>query len=1107
MKINLNFVLSFVRLFVCKIHLLPLFSLIFFSSFFSLYATAGNNVETSSQQQQSKQTDILVSGVVLDEQGEPLIGVNVIVKGAGRGTVTDLDGKFSVKVPSESSIINFSYVSFISKSRVVGKERILRVTLNQSSKTIDDVVVVGYGYSKKNDLTGSVGRVNIADLEKAPVKSVDEALGGRVAGVQVTSGDGQPGSNATITIRGVGSVTQSTSPLYVIDGFPQEDANFNSINPSDIESIDVLKDASSTAIYGARGSNGVILITTKRGKTEKPTITYNAYIGTQQPVKMMSVLDPYEFVRLQNDATPGYANAYYYVNGKSQEDYKNVSGFDWQKLCMNQNPMFQNHSVSLSARFNKTAYTVSGSYTDQVGLIINSGFKRYQGRVTLDQNVSDQLKVGFNINYSNSTTTGTAGNASFGNYLSFLTNLWTYRPVLGGSALNTDYENFIASSVYDPNESQGRINPYLATTNGDIYGNSTVFTPNGYLEFKFSKNLTFRSTIGMSLTNIESYQFNNASTYDGNPYTGFGMTYGMNGSRSNSQSYSLLNENTLTYNKKFSNSSLNALIGFTNQQNSIKSYGFRATNMPSADLGINGLYMGTPYSVTSASSSSGLLSYLGRINYNIEDKYLFTASMRADGSSKFSPNNRWGYFPSGAFAWRMNNENFLKNVENLDNAKLRISYGATGNNRVDDFSYMTLLATSTTSIVSINEANQYASYVSKMGNANLKWETGVQGDIGLDLAFFKNRLSLELDYYDRVTQNLLLNATMPYYTGFSSAYENIGKVSNSGLEITINTININHKYFKWSSSFNISFNKNRLLALNSGANELLTSKSFTMSPFSNTNDYIGKIGAPVAMFNGFISNGIYQLSDFYKVQNGPNGYTYVLKEGIPYYGQKQSLSSINSNAPQNCVQPGDVKFKDLNGDGIIDQNDVTVIGSPYPIHFGGFSNTFTYKNFDLNVFLQWSYGNQILNANRLMMEGSFISSSTATSGTVGMVNYNQYSEYANRWTYTNPSNIYPRVDSNQFGTRAYSTRVIEDGSYLRLKTIQLGYTLPVILIKKIGITSARFYLSAQNLLTLAGYSGIDPEVSTASGSNLTPGFDYSPYPRTKVITIGTTIIL
>ena len=1096
MKINLIPFRSLIRLFTGKMSLLLVFCIMVFSP---VYVAA---------QKQTKQTDFLVSGTVVDNQGEPLIGVNVLVKGLGKGTVTDVEGKFSVKVPNENSVLQFSYIGYSPVSKVVGKERIVRIALQSGDKSLDDVVVVGYGYSKKRDLTGVVGSVKMADLEKAPVKSVDEALGGRVAGVQVTSGDGQPGSNADITIRGVGSITQSTAPLYVIDGFPQEESNFNSINPSDIESIDILKDASSTAIYGARGSNGVVLVTTKRGKTEKPTLTYNGYIGFQNPVNMMTLLNPYEFVRLQNDATPGYANQYYFVNGKTLENYKTTQGFDWQKMCLNQNPIFQNHALSLSAKFNKTAYTVSLSYTDQVGLVLKSGFNRLQGRVTLDQDVTDKLKVGINLNYANSTTTGTAGNATYGNYLSFLTNLWSYRPVLNGTAADADYENFMASSVYDPNESQNRVNPYIGTLNTDIYANNVVFTPNAYLQFKITKDIMFRSTLGLTLTNTENYQFNNANSYDGNPYVGFGKTYGMNGFRTNGQNFSLLNENTLTYNKKFNaNNILSAVVGFTTQQTTTKVYGFKATNLPSPDLGIDGLGMGVPYSVTSASSSNRLESYLGRVNYTLMDRYLFTVSMRADGSSKFDPSNRWGYFPSGAFAWRFNNERFLKDVENLDNAKLRISYGATGNNRVDDFSYMTLMSTSTTSLVSINEANVNASSVTKMGNKYLKWETGIQGDIGLDLAFFKNRLSLEVDYYDRVTKDLLLNATMPYYSGFSSAYKNVGQVSNSGLEITINTINIQNKNFRWTSSFNISFNKNRLLALNSGENELLTTKSFTMTPFVNSNNYIGQIGKPVAMFYGFIADGIYQMSDFYRVQNGANGYTFVLKEGIPYYGAAQSLTNINANSPQNCVQPGDLKYKDLNGDGKIDQNDCTVIGSPYPIHFGGFSNTFSYKGFDLNIFLQWSYGNQIMNANRLMMEGSFLSPSISTSGVSGLVNYNQFSEYANRWTYTNASNIYPRVDSYASGTRAYSTRIIEDGSYIRLKTVQLGYTLPVKFVKGIHLTSARFYLSGQNLFTLTAYSGIDPEVSTASGSNLTPGFDYSPYPRTKVITLGTTIVL
>ncbi|WP_243348122.1 SusC/RagA family TonB-linked outer membrane protein [Parabacteroides sp. FAFU027] len=1080
-----------------------------------LYASPGV-MEQASMQQTSQQKTILVNGIVTDAQGEPLIGVNVIVKGAAGGTITDIDGKFSVKVPNENSTLQFSYIGFKAKSRVVGKDRILKITLEADNKMMEEVVVVGYGTAKRKDLTGAVGRVDVEELQKAPVKSLDEALAGRVAGVQVISGDGQPGSNAEIVIRGVGSVTQSTAPLYVVDGFPLEEANFNSINPNDIESIDVLKDASSTAIYGARGSNGVVLITTKRGKSEKPTITYNGYYGAQKPVKTMELLDAYEFVRLQNDVTPGYATGTYLTTGSGLnvkdltfENYKNVAGIDWQKLCTRNAPAFQNHSISLSAKTNKTAYTVSASYTGQEGLVIQSGFDRYQGRFTLDQDITDKLKVGINVNYSNATTTGIAGNSQFGGsaYFSFMTNLWTYRPVLGAEMSTEDYDSYL--NTLADSEDQTRINPYLSTINTDNSSVNKVFTPNGYLQYKLTKDLMFKSTFGQTVNTNEAYNFNNSSSANGNPYSGFGRVYGVNGSRSNSQTTSTLNENTLTYNKKFNkNNVLNALVGFTSQEYKLTSSGFAATNLTSESLGINGLYLGTPYSVASYASSNRMESFLGRVNYTLMDKYLFTASMRADGSSKFAPGNRWGYFPSGAFAWRINQEKFLKNVKDLDNAKLRISFGATGNNRVDDYAYLSKLTSSTSSnLVSFNEANTAALYLSQMGNKALKWETGIQTDIGLDVSLFKSRLNIELDYYNRETKDLLLNATMPYYSGVSSALKNVGKVSNSGIELSINTVNFSNKTFKWTSNFNITFNRNRLKALNSGETELLTYKNFYGSNTVSYPAYIGKVGSPVAMFYGYICEGNYQLSDFYRVQNGGSGYTYVLKEGLPYYGTKQTINSINSNPAQNCIQPGDVKFKDLNGDGYIDQNDMTTIGSPYPVHFGGLTNTFSYKGFDLSVFLQWSYGNDIINANRLIMEGSLNTPSTNTTGYVGMIRYNQYATYANRWTYTNPSNLYPRVDAHAGGSRAWSTRLIEDGSYLRLKTLQLAYNVPVKLVKKVGISNARFYISGQNLLTITGYSGIDPEVSTASGSNLTPGFDFSPYPRTKVLTLGTTITL
>lgn len=1080
----------------------------------ALYASPGQ-MEQTSVQQTSQQKTILVNGIITDVQGEPLIGVNVIVKGAAGGTITDIDGKFSVKVPNENSTLQFSYIGFKPKTKIVGKDRVLKIVLESDNRVMDEVVVVGYGTAKRRDLTGSVGRVDVEELQKAPVKSLDDALAGRVAGVQVTSGDGQPGSNAEIIVRGVGSVTQSSAPLYVIDGFPQEDANFNSINTTDIESVEVLKDASSTAIYGARGSNGVILITTKRGKSEKPTITYNGYYGVQTPVKKMTMLDGYEFARLENDITPGYATTNYYVNGMTLEDYKTIKGINWQDKVLRDTPAFQNHSISIAGKANKVAYTASGSYTDQEGLVTKTGFERYQGRLTMDLDVTDKLKVGVNVNYAKAITTGQAGNASQGTYFTFMSNLWSYRPLLSGGASEAAYENFVENDLMDDEATSTQLNPYIATTNANVVNTNTSLTPNGYLQYKLTKDLTLRTTIGLTLTDVLGEVFNNSKTFDGNPWTGFGKTYGVNASRNSVNNYSLLNENTLTYNKKFNkNNVLNAVVGFTDQQNTTKSYYYRVAQIPLESMGMSGMGLGTPFSTTSYSSLSRMESFLGRVNYSLRDRYLFTASMRADGSSKFAPGNRWGYFPSGAFAWRINQEKFLKNIRQIDNAKLRISYGATGNNRVDDFAYMTTVSmtnsasTFTSSFVPFNNINNNLIQINNLlGNQNLKWETGVQSDIGLDLSLFNSRLNVELDYYDRTTKNLLIKSTLPAFTGFSTGWLNVGEVKNSGVELAINTVNIKNKTFTWTTNFNITFNKNQLVSLNSGLNQM--SSTISLNGRSSTvPTYISVVGQPVGMIYGWEFDGVYQQSDFYRVQNGANGYLWVLKEGIPYpkASLKNSITSIGT--VDKSIQPGDYKYKDLNGDGVIDVNDATVIGNPYPLHFGGLTNTFSYKNFDLSVFLQWSYGNDIINANRVFFEGTWGGQSSATTGNVGMILNNQFASYANRWTLTNPSNLYERVDPAAETSRFTSSRVVEDGSYLRLKTIQLSYRVPNKYVKILGLSSARFYISGQNLLTLTGYSGIDPEVTTSRAGNMyTTGLDLSPYPRTKVITLGTSITL
>jgi len=1071
-----------------------------------------------------------IKGKITDKSGSAMEGVTIRLKNGTAKALSTKDGSYTIKVPAsvKQPVLQFSFVGYEDQEVTASFTAPVNVSLQSLTNSLDDVVVIGYGSVKRKDLTGSVGQVPVAELQKAPVASVDAALAGRVAGVQVTSPDGQPGSNADIVIRGVGSISQSSAPLYVVDGFPMEDANFNSINPADIETMEVLKDASATAIYGARGSNGVIIITTKKGKVPKPVVTYNGSLGTQKPTKTMQLLSPYEFVRLQNDINPYFANYVYFSNGKTLDDYKNTPAIDWQKITFNPSPIFQNHHIALTGRSGKTAYSLSASYTDQQGLIVQSGFRRFQTRFSLDQDVSNKVRVGVNVNFATTRSYGQTpsvqnvpvGQTVSNNYWNFMYNVWAFRPVQSSRA-NISDSSFIFETLVDNNIDEGgapgtnTVNPYITATNEINDRINNTITANGYLQWQVTKDIQFRTTAGVNYITNETDVFHNSKTNSGSPATTFGAVYGPNGSITNLNTYSFLNENTLSWNKRFnSNHQVNAVVGFTTQIYNNRSNSFTATNVVNENLGVNGLGSGVPYANSTGASVWGLQSFLGRVNYTFKSNYLFTASFRADASSKFYTTNRWGYFPSGAFAWRLSNEKFMRGFKFIDDAKVRLSYGGTGNNRVGDFAYAALLTSNagsnlSGSYYSFNEANVYNIVVSQIANRNLKWETGYQTDAGIDLTLFNNRLDFTFDYYKKVTKNLLVNASIPYSTGVSNAYENVGSVSNQGLEFSFTTTNITNKNFRWTTSFNISFNRNKVLSLVAGQNALFSAKNIgqQMTQF----DYVAKVGQPIAQFYGFIADGMYQLNDFYKLPNGSTGnYFYVLKDGIPYYGTKSTLSGVNTTiSAATSVQPGDPKYKDLNGDGVLDANDYTTIGNPYPKHFGGLNNNFTWKGFDLSIFLQWSYGNQVLNANRIAMEGgtSAPQAGSSTTTNLGMVNTNQFATYANRWTPTNPSNLYPRANAFASGTRQYSTRVVEDGSYIRLKTLQLGYTLPAKLLRRAGLTTARVYVAAQNLWTITGYSGPDPEVSTANNNVLTPGYDYSPYPRTKVMTVGVTISL
>jgi TonB-dependent starch-binding outer membrane protein SusC len=1030
---------------------------------------------TCSTKESSAQKTLRVSGqVISSEDQKPLVGVSVKIKGTSFGATTNDNGNFSIDAPNPASVLVFSYVGFGEVSLPANSKSVSRVTLSPTSRALDQVVVIGYGVQKKRDLTGSVGSVKMADLQKAPVRSFEEALAGRLAGVTAAAADGQPGASINIVVRGNNSLTQDNSPLYVIDGFPIENPDNNAINPAEIESIEVLKDASSTAIYGARGANGVILITTKKGKEGKPVLTYNGYYGFQQNNKKIDMMNPYEFVKYQSERDSANANNTYFINGNTLDDFKNIKGIDLQDTLFRTSP-FRNHFLSLSGGSRDTKYSISGSILNQEGILTNSGYDRYQGRVRLDQRVNAHLNAGINVNYSYLHQFGTSpalgGNGFY--YGNLLYSVWAFRPVSGKINDPTDVESDDADFL-----TLNGFNPIKTARNELREKFSDVLISDAYAEYSFAKYFKLRVTGALTKNKVKTDAFDNSQTPRGSPLTKSGKDNGVSGSEVNSQLTSWVNENTLTFSKKMgATNQLDALVGFTTSGTKVSSFGAAANHIPNEDLGISGMDEGQPVSITSTSSGYSLASFLGRVNYSLRSKYLFTASFRADGSSKFAPENRWSYFPSGALAWRISDEKFMKGLRFLSNAKLRVSYGSTGNNRVSDFAYLSRINLPASLGYSYNNQPMNASILTALGNPNLKWETTNQTDLGLDIGLFNQRISLEVDAYRKITSNLLLDAAVPGSIGFSTALKNIGKVQNQGLELTLNTVNIKGK-FNWNTNLNIGFNRNKVIELSDNETQRLTTASWDTYT-TNVPLYIAEIGHPIARFWGYLWDGNYQYNDF--DQNTPGIYT--LKTAVPSYGTRTS------------IKPGDIKFKDISGpqgvpDGVVDAYDRTIIGNPNPDFTGGFSNNFSYKNFDLNIFFNFSVGNDVININRIKFEGG------------GQTNQNMYATYTNRWTPDNQNNTYFRTGGSGPVDYAYSTRVIEDGSYLKLKTVALGYSFSPKIISKIRVSNLRIYVSAQNLLTLTKYQGFDPEVNKFGNDALRPAFDFSVYPYARTITFG-----
>ena len=1065
-----------------KENLLKVLSIMLFSMIFAL---------------QAKAQDITVTGTVNDNFG-PVIGASVLVKGTTNGCITDLDGKFTLSNVSAKGTLVVSFVGYQTQEIPVKGQTTFTIDLKEDAQQLQEVVVVavGYGDVKRRDLTGSIGKANMEDLTKTPVNNVAESLGGRVAGVQVSSGDGGLGDNFNIVIRGAGSLTQDTSPLYVIDGFPSESSGMAALNPNDIESIDILKDASATAIYGSRGANGVVIITTKKGKSGKVKVSYNGSVSVSKVKNLMEVMDAYDFVRLQQEvlanADPKEVNGqmiplfdYYYLqDGKTIEDYKTIKNYDWQDEIY-RTAISHNHHVALNGGSEKMDYAASLSYSDQQGVILNSELKRYQGRFQINQRINDKIKVNASANYASIIQGGPnpSINATQSSY-SLLYSVWGYRPVSpsGNDLLESLYDEEAETNDY-------RFNPVKSVQNEFRQKTTNNFQFNFGVEWEIIKNLKFKTTGGYTSKDYKNEEFNNSQTRTGNSHPSNAQSKGVNAKLYQSENKSYLNENTLSYvfNKK--NHNINALLGITFQKNTFFDHEVEVNHIVNEKLGMSGLGKGDTPKVSASKWENTLMSYLGRINYNYASKYYVTFSMRADGSSKFAPGHRWGYFPSGSLAWAFQREKFVEEkLPWLSNGKLRVSYGLTGNNRIGCYDYLAQLAASK------DDDDKYkyffgglngsggtftsGAFLSNIAVPNLKWETTEQYDFGLDLGFFDGRLNVNMDYYIKNTKDLLMWADTPASSGYANTRLNVGELQNKGFELTIESTNIKTKNFEWSSSFNIAFNKNEIKSLNYGQTQLESTIRWDKK-FEEQIAYISRVGESAGKMYGFVYDGTYKEEDFNIIVDDKGKKKYELKPGIVKF-------------KEDC-RPGDPKYKNVDGseDNLITNNDRTIIGNGHPLHTGGFTNNFRYKNWDASIFFQWSYGNDIYNINRIMMEN------------VGdRRQLNQFASYNNRWSESNPTSDMPRACAN--GNFEYSSLYVEDGSFLKLKTISLGYTFDKKLIKKVGLSSARVFFSAENIATFTSYSGSDPEVSTRH-SVMTPGFDWSAYPRAFNASLGVNV--
>jgi TonB-linked SusC/RagA family outer membrane protein len=1000
---------------------------------------------------------VIITGTVTDSKGLALQGVGIAVKGSNNGVVTNADGKYSLTLPDGTSTLVFSFIGFRTQEVVVNKNRELNISLQEQPSALNDIVIVGYGSQRKKDLLSAVSTVKGKDIENLPVATPQTLLQGRASGVQVVQNSGAPGTAATIRIRGTTSINAGNDPLYIVDGVPVEAGTLSSINLSgsqlsalstisadDIESMEILKDAGALAIYGSRAANGVVLITTKHGKKGITSYAFNYYTGWQQDnkntrVKLMNAQQSIDLIQegRANALTDGIASLYGFLLPAPDGT---VADINWQDALFRTAPI-SNYSMSIRGGENKLRFAISGNYYDQDGIIIQSGYKRATARINLDYNATDKLKFGTNLNiskYKNKRVSTEDGATSI---IQVALKKSPSLPIYNsdGSYFQGDVSGFInpvafANKVKYENE--------VASVIGNIYG-----------EFTILPRLSFRTTFGIDYASVLDVFFQPSDAVRNGTASGSTFSSSVNG---------WINENTLTYSQDFGKHHITGLLGYSQQERS--SYAISAAGTQYASNNIYTLNAAVlPTQASSNTSAYGLSSAFGRIGYSFADRYLLEATARRDGSSRFGANKRYTIFPAISAAWRISNETFWKNTSVVNDLKLRASVGKTGNQTIGDYTAQGQYATGASYV------GQSGIFLSTIPNPDLTWETTLQYNAGLDISLLQSRITLSVDAYIKNTSNLLLNVPLPNSSGFGSVLQNVGSTQNKGLEFSLNTVNIDKKDLNWSSNFNISFNKNKVTELYSGADNILVSTGLGSSG-SLTSYSILQVGQPIGSFYGWNETGVYRYSadNASKINNtstGTNGYVF---------------------------KGGDMIFQDLNGNSTIDNNDRMIIGHAQPKFTGGFSNTLRYKNFDLSMLMTFCYGNDLVNGTRYASE-----SASGFTGSLTLLR---------RWRNEGDITDIPIVNYvDPAGNRRFSNRWIEDGSYLRLKNITLGYQLPEKILSRITVKSFRVYATVQNLFTITKYKGYDPEASAFNNNVTNIGIDQGTYPQYRALILGLSI--